>query len=125
MTNEHEELNRLEQRLIKAWVERDREAIEAALSDDWSVIDPAGRVLTKAQVIAEGFESDSRKIESGTIDDVRVRLFNDVAVVTGRTVAAGSYQGQGATVKLRFTDVCVKRGGGWQVVASQATLIAG
>jgi ketosteroid isomerase-like protein len=126
MMKEFDELNELEQRLIKAWVEHDRAFVEATLSDDWAVIDPMGRVLTKAQVIAEGFESGERKIESGTIDDVRVRLFNfDVAVVTGRTVATGSYQGTSMTVKLRFTDVCVKRSGNWQVVASQATLIAG
>ena len=125
MMKEVDELNELEQRLIKAWVEHDRAMVEATLSDDWAVIDPMGRVLTKAQVIAEGFESGERKIESGTIDDVRVRLFNEMAVVTGRTVATGSYQGTSMTVKLRFTDVCVKRSDNWQVVASQATLIAG
>lgn len=125
MTKEFDELNQLEQRLIKAWVEHDREAVNAILSDDWAVIDPTGRVLTKAQVLEEGFESGVRKVESGAIDDLNVRLFNDVAVVTGRTIAEGSYQGTKVSVKLRFTDVCVKRGDDWQVVASQATLIAG
>ena len=126
MTNlatESEQLNQLEQRLIRAWVESDRETVDAILSDDWRVIDPAGRVLTKAQVMEEGFESGVRKIESGTIDEVNVRLFNDVAVVTGRTIAGGSYQGETVSVELRFTDVCVKRGDDWQVVSSQATLI--
>lgn len=121
---EFDELNQLEQRLIKAWVEQDRKTVDAILSDDWAVIDPTGRVLTKAQVMEEGFESGVRKIESGVIDDVKVRLFNDVAVVTGRTLAEGSYQGTNVSVKLRFTDVCVKRNDDWQVVASQATLIA-
>lgn len=124
MRQDADELNELQQRLIRAWVELDRETIDAILSDDWTVIDPAGRVLTKAQVIAEGFESGTRKIESGAIDEVKVRLFNDVAVVTGRTIAQGSYEGTSVSVNLRFTDVCVKRGNGWQVVASQATLIA-
>ena len=95
------------------------------MSDDWTVIDPGGRVLTKAQVIEEGFESGERKLESGTIDDVKVRLIGNVAaVVTGRTEATGSYQGTSVSVKLRFTDVCVKQDGGWKVVASQATLIS-
>jgi ketosteroid isomerase-like protein len=123
MATESEQLNQLEQRLIRAWVENDRETVDAVLSDDWMVIDLAGRVLTKTQVMEEGFESGVRKIESGTIDEVGVRLFRDVAVVTGRTTAEGSYQGETVSVKLRFTDVCVKRGGGWQVVSSQATLI--
>ena len=125
MTQESDQLNELQQRLIRAWVEHDRDTVDAILSDDWTVIDPTGRVLTKAQVMEEGFESGTRKIESGAIDEVKVRLFNDVAVVTGRTIAQGSYEGTSVSVKLRFTDVCVRRGDGWQVVASQATLIAG
>ena len=117
------ELNQIQQRLIAAWVTKDRETINALLADDWIVTDPGGRVLTKAQVLAE-LDSGERKLESGTIDEVNVRLFGDVAVVTGRTAATGSYQGNSVSVKLRFTDVFVKRSGSWEAVASQATLIA-
>jgi len=70
------------------------------------------------------YDSRTRKIEAGTIDEVKVRTFGDFAVVTGKTTAAGSYRGTSLSVTLRFTDVCVKRGSDWQVVASQATLIA-
>ena len=125
MTEDTARLNELEQRLIRAWLEGDRETVEALLADDWTVIDPGGRVLTKAQVLEEGFETGVRKIESGTIDDVKVRVFGDAAVVTGRTTAAGSYAGAAFSVTLRFTDVCVRRGDDWQVVASQGTLVAG
>lgn len=124
MTAEAEQLNELEQRLMRAWIEKDRETIDELLAADWSVIDPGGRVLTRAQVMAEGFESGTRNIESGTIDEVHVRLFGHIAVVTGRTVAAGTYQGTPFSVQLRFTDVCEKHGGDWQVVASQGTFIA-
>lgn len=125
MKEESEQLNQLEQRLIRAWIEKDRETVDEILADDWSVIDPGGQVLTKAQVLAEGFESGTRNIESGSIDEVHVRLLgNAAAVVTGRTVAAGTYQGAHFSVQLRFTDVCEKQGGHWQVVASQGTLIA-
>jgi ketosteroid isomerase-like protein len=111
---------------MRAWIERDRATVDEILADDWSVIDPGGRVLTKAEVMAEGFESGTRTIESGTIDEVQVRLFGNVAVVTGRTNAAGSYQGNRFSVQLRFTDVCEKQQGGrWHVVASQGTLVAG
>ena len=124
MTEPEDQLNQLEQRLIRAWLDNDRETVNAILADDWTVIDPRGRVLTKAQVMDEGFESGTRKIEAGTIDEVKVRTFGDFAVVTGRTAAAGSYQGTNFSVTLRFTDVFVKRGANWQAVASQGTLIA-
>jgi ketosteroid isomerase-like protein len=124
MTEQEDHLYQLEQRIIRAWLDNDRETINAILADDWTVIDPSGRVLTKAQVMEEAFESGTRKIESGTIDEVKVRTFGEFAVVTGRTTAAGNYQGNSFSVTLRFTDVCVKRGADWQVVASQGTLIA-
>lgn len=122
MTEHEIQLNELEQRLVRAWIENDWEAINLLLDDDWSVIDPAGRVLNKAQVLEEA-KSGERKLLTGTIDEVKVKEFGEVAVVTGRTTAVGSYQGSSISVRLRFTDVCVKRGDDWQVVASQGTLI--
>jgi ketosteroid isomerase-like protein len=88
------------------------------------VIDVSGRILTKAQVLEEAFQTGDRQIEAGTIDKVRVRTFGEVAVVTGRTIVTGTYRGSRSAVKLRFTDVCVKRGDRWQVVSSQATLLS-
>ena len=117
------ELNQIQQRLIKAWVNHERETIDELLADDWTVTDPAGRHLTKAEVLTE-FDTGERKLESGTIDDVKVRLYGETAVVTGRTLATGSYQGTSVSVKLRFTDVFVKQNGNWRAVASHATLIA-
>ncbi len=123
MIDQIAELTAIEQKLVKAWVESDFATIESLLDDDWSVTDPRGRVMTKSQVLGEA-KTGTRKIESGSIDDIAIRSFGDVAVVTGKTTATGSYQGDRVTVKLRFTDVCVKRGETWRVVASQGTLIS-
>jgi hypothetical protein len=116
-------LTRTEERLAAAWVDGDRLFIEQTLADDWSVIDLTGRVLKKSEVMEEAFGSKDRKITSMRIDEIRVRPFETWAIVTGRTHAAGEYQGEVAEVTLRFTDVFANRNGHWQVVASQATLI--
>ncbi len=118
-----ETLREIEERLAAAWVENDRLFIEQTLADDWSVTDLTGQVLTKAQVLKEVFDSGNRQIVSMQIDDINVRPFGDWAIVTGRTNAAGEYEGEVAQVTLRFTDVFVSRNGRWQVVASQATLL--
>jgi ketosteroid isomerase-like protein len=118
-----ETLREIEERLAAAWVENDRLFIEQTLADDWSVTDLTGQVLTKAQVLKEVFDSANRQIVSMQIDDINVRPFGDWAIVTGRTNAAGEYEGEVAQVTLRFTDVFVYRNGRWQVVASQATLL--
>ena len=114
----------LEQRLAAAWVKGDRTFVDQLLADDWTVIDQAGRVLTKRQVMDEAFASTERRIEAMIVDDVQVRLLNGSAVATGRTRATGSYRGQTATVTLRFTDVFVFLEGRWQIVASQGTTVA-
>jgi len=118
-----ETLRRLEERLATAWVEGDRLFIEQILADDWSVTDLTGRVLKKTEVLEEAFGSKDRQVVSMRIDDISVRPFGDWAIVTGRTQAAGEYQGEVAEVTLRFTDVFASRNGRWQVVASQATLL--
>lgn len=122
MTDQEIQLNRLEQRLMRAWIDNDWKTVNEILDDDWSVIDPSGRILTKEQVLKEA-QSGQREIDTGTIDEVKVKEFGNVAVVTGRTTAAGSYQSNSFSVRLRFTDICVRRGDDWQVVASQGTLI--
>ena len=108
------ELTRIEHRLVKAWLDGDRAAVDSILAPDWSVIDLTGRVLTKAQVMQE-LGSGERRIESGSVDELRVRTFGAFAIVTGRSVLAGSYKGQRASVVQRFTDVFAKRDGRWQV----------
>ena len=123
-TDDAEMIRSLEQRIAKAWVDRDRPTLDAILAPEWSVTDASGRVLTKEQVLDETFASTERRIDSMAIDDVRVRLFGDVAVATGRTRATGSYRGSVSSVVLRFTDVFVRHGGRWRVVASHASLVA-
>jgi hypothetical protein len=55
------------------------------------------------------------------VDDITVRLYGTTAVVRGRTVADGMFEGKPVSARIRFTDVFVKRDGRWQAVASQAT----
>ena len=116
-------LTELEQKLASAWVTGDRPFIEGLLAPDWTVTDPSGRVLSRQQVLDETFVSSDRQITSMAVDDVRVRLLGNAAVVTGRTRATGTYQGEAASVVLRFTDVFVLVDTRWQVVASQGTLV--
>jgi len=61
-------------------------------------------------------------IEGLDIDDLKVRAYDNAAVVTGRTtVTIGGSKRE--VVILRFTDVFVRRSGQWLVVASHATRV--
>ena len=109
----------IEHQLARAWVDSDRATIDRIIAPDWTTISITGRMLTRADVMAEFFRDGKSPIAKMTIDDVRVRLLGDVAVVTGRTTARAI--GSDADVVLRFTDVFALRDGRWQIVASQGT----
>jgi ketosteroid isomerase-like protein len=119
-----QELTEIEARLARAWVERDRDFLEEILSDDWAVVDAAGGVRSKKQVLAEAFDTSELQVDSARIEDVAVRLFGDTAVVRGRSEVAGSYNGESMAVSLRFTDVFVQRSGRWLCIASHASPIS-
>src|SRR4029453_11963054 len=114
------ELTQIEHKIVKAWLAGDRKTVESILADDWSVIDLTGHVLSRTQVLQE-LGSGERRIESGSVDELNVRTFGNFAIVTGRSILAGSYQGSRVSVVQRFTDVFAKREGRWQVVGSQGT----
>ena len=115
------ELTQIEQRLGSTWKQGDCTGWGAMIAPEWSVIHVTGETLTRAQAL-EMCRKPPVPIESFTIDDVSVRVFGDAAVVTGRTtVAAGG--ASPVTVKLRFTDVFIRRSGRWLVVASHATAL--
>jgi hypothetical protein len=79
----------LEQRLARAWVQKDRAFIDQLLAADWTVTDPAGRILSKHEVLEKTFGSEDRQIDAMTVDAVRVRLLGDVAVATRRHSNSG------------------------------------
>ena len=110
------ELSLIEEQLAASWIAGDHTYHKRVLSEDWTVIDPTGNILTKADVLREAF-SGERKIDKGKIDQINVRDFGDWAIVTGRTQMAGRYQGQKMEVTLRFTDVFVRRENEWKCVA--------
>jgi ketosteroid isomerase-like protein len=116
-------LREIQEELASAWAARDRATIERLIAPDWSVTHVEGQRLTRADVFRMMFESDANQMEPSTVDEVDVRLFGDAAVVTGRTHARGSLSGVPYDMRLRFTDVFVRRPAGWQAVASHATLI--
>ena len=123
MAESSHELAEIQQRLAKAWVAGDRANIEHIIAPDWTVTGSDGRVSTRGDVLRDAFETRVHRIMAIEIDDVRVRVFGDAAVVTGRTHGRGEYGKVPYDITLRFTDVFARRDGRWQAVASHASLL--
>jgi ketosteroid isomerase-like protein len=121
---DEQELVAVEHAWTQAVVDRDAAALGRIYADGYFTTDQEGMVWYKAQDIAIDTAGKSR-LATYALDDLRVLLFGDVAVVTGRNVSTGSLLGNAAKGQFRFTDVFVKLDGRWQCVTSQVTSITG
>jgi len=62
-------------------------------------------------------------VVSAVIDEIKVRVYGDAAVVLGRSTEKSRYKDEGTTVQVQWTDTWVKRAGRWQCVAEHASNI--
>ena len=114
------QLEAIEAQLALTWKNHDCAGWGALLADDWSVTHIDAQVITKEQALQM---CRSGPPLTSSVDHLAVRLYGDTAIVTGRTKATAS-GATPVTVTLRFTDVFVRRDGGWIAVASHATRVA-
>src|SRR5438093_6188233 len=54
---------------------------------------------------------------------MNVRVYGNTAMITGKTDVAGTMAGKDTKGQIMFTRVYVKKGGSWQSVAFQQTLV--
>ena len=114
------ELIALEQRLVAAIGARDLETYDALVAADYVVVEAAGTVRTKADVIAS-YRSGQRGYRDLKIDEVRANVFGDTAVVHARTTGIRILDGKEELNRVRYVRVYARRGGRWQAVAQMAT----
>jgi ketosteroid isomerase-like protein len=121
---ETQELENIQRRLVRAWLERDRATVEQIIAPDWISTGADGAITTRADLLRNVFDLRAFEVLGLTTDDISVRVFGDAAVVTGRT----QVKGRAATIEyastIRFTDVFIRRHDRWQAVASHTSLLA-
>jgi uncharacterized protein (TIGR02246 family) len=116
------QIEQLEEARNQAILKGDAAALERMTSDDYTFVTLKGEMRTKAEIV-KGFASGTFKYQSRTISDLKVRVYGDAAVVTGRSIQKGSEDGKDYSGDYWFTRVYVKRDGGWISVALQTTMI--
>jgi ketosteroid isomerase-like protein len=108
--------------LVVSYSKNDAAAPTRILAEDFTFTSPFGEVITKEQRIAE-IKPGGVQFDSYTVDDVKVRVYGDTAVVTSLATLSGKRGDQVLAGKYRGTSVFVKKDGNWQVVAAQSTRI--
>ena len=118
-----EEIKQLEQEHNQALLKGDAAALDRMTSDDYTFINQRGELRTKSEILT-GFKAGTYKYGARQISDLKVRVYGNTAVVTGRAKQKGVENTKDYSGENRFTRVYVKQEGHWVSVALQVTLVA-
>ncbi len=118
---EADEIRNLERQRLHALVEADMGIANELHADDFELITPSGRALSRDQYLG--------RISSGEIDylvfeadpEIRVCLYGQIAIIRYLSHIEVISRGQKGSLRCWHTDSYEKRNGHWQIVWSQAT----
>ncbi|MEO6366323.1 MAG: nuclear transport factor 2 family protein [Luteimonas sp.] len=106
----------------RAIVRKDVMAIAQNMAESFRQIDSQGNLSNKAEFLT-GITSDKLVIQPYEPEDVEIRFYGNLALVTGTTHLHGTYDGKPFKTHYRYTDTYVNESGAWQVVNVQTTEI--
>jgi ketosteroid isomerase-like protein len=107
----------LELKWTESYKQHSIDILSALLADDFVITIEDGSIFSKAGYISHTADS-STKVHVAEMTDLKVRMHGDTAVVTGAYHEKGESNGKSYEYHDRLTDVWMKVGGKWQVVAS-------
>jgi ketosteroid isomerase-like protein len=107
----------------RAVVANDPRAVAEFVADDWTLIAADGAVITRASFM--GVMASGELVHDGmTLESPVVRLYGDVAIVSGVATSTGAYRGQRFATHERSTDVFIRRSGRWRCVLTHLTAVS-
>lgn len=117
-SKDEQELRRLEDEWLGSYLRGDKTTFDRIVADDFTGTDESATIRNKMQE-RELIQPPPPSIKTSlTNDDLRVRIFGDAAIVTGRIVAKIQPSGQSdIAFQSRFTDTFLRRQGHWQVAS--------
>jgi len=118
--NDEAALKAMEDKWSAANLKGDAAALSAIFAETFISTESDGSVRTKAEVVG-ALKSGEIKFLASKSSEMKVFLYGDAGVVTGRW--AGKFIVKGKTVDTveRFTDTYVRQNGQWRCVATQGT----
>ena len=122
MQGDREALIQLERDWDEAFRSKDVAFVDNVLAEEFMATYGDGTRVDRAQEL-EMIATFNLQIDSSTVDDFTVNLYDDAAVVWFTQHMVGPSQGQTLELTYRYMDVFVFRDGRWQCVASQSTQV--
>lgn len=106
----------------EAQMNRDARALESMIATDFVNTEYDSEVSDKAKFLAD-IKDPQFNLSTLSIQDLKVSMYSDSAVVVGIYHTKGSYQGKPYEHWGRFTDTWVYTEGRWQCAASHTSLL--
>lgn len=107
----------LEMKWTESYRQRSIDILSSLLAEDFMITIEDGNVYSKAGYISHSADASTR-VQVAELSELKVRMHGDTAIVTGAYHEKGESNGKPYEYHDRLTDVWVKVGGKWQVVAS-------
>ena len=108
----------LELKWTESYKQHNIDILSSLLAEDFVITIEDGSIYSKAGYISHSADP-STKVQVAELSDLKVRMHGDTAVVTGAYHEKGESNGKPYEYHDRLTDIWMKVGGKWQVVASQ------
>jgi hypothetical protein len=119
-----EELDILVRETVRAVQLKNPSFFRRVYGDDFLGTSPNGTVMDRAALIAS-IQNSPATYDTLIATNVRIRILQDTAIVTSVWSARGTQGGRSFSRQSRVIQIYVYTQSGWQVVASQETLLPG
>lgn len=107
----------LELKWTQSYKQRNIDILSSLLADDFVITIEDGSVYSKAGYISHSADT-SVHVDVAELSELKVRMHGDTAIVTGAYHEVGESNGRRYEYHDRLTDVWMKTGARWQVIAS-------
>jgi ketosteroid isomerase-like protein len=103
-----------------AIVRKDKAAIANNMAEDFRQINNSGEVSNKETFLRD-ITSEDLTIDPYTVEDFNVRVYGNVALLSGRTHMTGREGGKAFKTQYIYIDIYRRVGNKWQVCSVQTT----
>jgi ketosteroid isomerase-like protein len=111
------QVRKLDEKWTEAYKSRQINILSSLLAEEFVITVEDGNTYSKAGYITHSADPKVQ-VEVAELSDIRVHLHGNIAVVTGAYHETGKSSGKPYEYHDRLTDVWVKVGNTWQVIAS-------
>jgi uncharacterized protein (TIGR02246 family) len=118
-----EEIKKLNSDWLNLSVTKDTAAFSKIFAEDFVLINPAGKKVTKQEGVRNILHQD---LKSVTIDSLDVKILTkDVGLITCYITFMAMDNGKETTGRTCYQDAYIKRNGRWFAVAAHVTFLGG